>query len=172
MMDRLIKFFKEAYMYIIIIVIVLLVKTFIVAPIRVNGDSMLDTLKNKDIMILNKLSYHFNKIKRFDIIVIKHKNDRLIKRVIGLPGEKIEYKDNILYVNGKKVLENFNHEKTANFNIDEIGSNIVPDDMYFVLGDNRVNSLDSRVIGFIPRSKIEGKTKLTIFPFSRIGNKK
>lgn len=171
-MDRLINFFKEIYIYIIIIVLVLLIKTFIVAPIRVNGDSMLDTLENKDIMILNKLNYRFNKIKRFDIVVIKYNNERLIKRVIGLPGEKIEYKNNALYVNGEKVVEDFNHKKTSDFNIKELGSSKVPDDMYFVLGDNRVNSLDSRVIGFIPKNNIEGKTSLTIFPFNRIGNKK
>lgn len=170
-MNKIKIFFKESWIYILVILIVILVKMFIVSPIRVNGDSMIDTLHNKDIMILDKISYRFNEIKRFDIVVIKEDKEYLIKRVIGLPGEKVEYKDNELYINGNKIDEDFTHKKTEDFSLGELDSETIPENEYFVLGDNRENSMDSRIIGFIPRKNILGKTTLTILPFSRFGNK-
>ena len=158
---------KELLPYIIIILVVIIIKFFVVAPIRVNGPSMDDTLHDKDIMILDEISYRFKNIKRFDIVVVKYEKEYLIKRVIGLPGEKIEYKNNKLYVNNKYVEEDFSHKKTKNFKIKKI-----PNNKYIVLGDNRTDSVDSRIIGFIDRKSIKGKTSLTILPFSRFGNKK
>ncbi len=160
------KFVKEYVPYIIIIILVLLIKRYVVTPIRVNGPSMLPTLKDKDIMILDEVSYKFNGLKRFDIVVLDYKGEKLIKRVIGLPGEKIEYKDNKLYVDGKVVEEKFSHADTEDFNEIIVGKN-----RYFVLGDNRVNSTDSRIIGTVSIKDIRGTTKLTIFPFKRFGNK-
>lgn len=160
------KFVKEYVPYIVIIILVLLIKRYVVTPIRVNGPSMLPTLKDKDIMILNEVSYRTQGLKRFDIVVLDYKGEKLIKRVIGLPGEKIEYKDNKLYVNGKVLKEDFSHADTEDF--DEIK---VEKDRYFVLGDNRVNSTDSRIIGTVSIKDIRGTTKLTIFPFGRFGNK-
>lgn len=161
------KYLKEITPYIIVILVVIIIKAYIIAPIRVNGPSMEDTLKDKDIMILNELGYHLGDINRFDIVVIRYENEYLIKRVIGLPGEKIAYKDNKLYINGKYIKENFSHKKTNDFK--EIK---IPEDKYFVLGDNRVNSTDSRIIGFIDKEDIKGKTSLVIYPFSRFGIKK
>ena len=159
---------KEIIEFIIIVIIVLLVKKFIVTPIRVNQSSMNDTLYDKDIMILDKISYNFQKIKRFDIVVIHRNNEYLIKRVIGLPGEKIEYINNQLYVNDNIVEEKFLHKETKDFKLDEF----IPDDCYFVLGDNRPDSIDSRMIGFIKKDEILGKTSLVIFPFNHFGKKK
>ena len=167
--------FKEIVPYIIILIIVLLVKTYLIAPIQVNGSSMMTTLHNNDIMILNKIHYRFNDIKRFDIVVVKYNNKYIIKRVIGLPGESIEYKDNKLYINGKYYKEEFldNNTKTKDFNLEEvIGKNEIPEGHYFVMGDNREDSLDSRIVGTFTKKQIKGKTKLTILPFNRIGNKK
>lgn len=152
--------------YIIIIIVVILIKIFIVTPIRVNGPSMNDTLHNNDIMILNKIGYKMSGIKRFDIVVLKYNGEYLIKRVVGLPGDKVKYQDNQLYINGKKVEENFNHATTGD--VLEIE---VPEGEYFVLGDNRVDSTDSRKIGMIPFKDIKGTTSLTIYPFSRFGRK-
>ena len=152
--------------YIIVIIIVILIKLFIVTPIKVNGPSMNDTLHNNDVMILNEISYKFSGINRFDIVVVKLKDEYIIKRVIGLPGEKIMYKDNQLYSNGKKVKENFNHADTND--IEELE---IPIDKYFVLGDNRVNSTDSRIIGPVSIKDIKGTTSMTIYPFSRFGRK-
>ena len=156
--------------YIIIIAVVLFIKAFIVTPIKVNGESMYPTLEEGDIMILNKTAYYFNKPERFDIVVVNMPDEYLIKRVIGLPGEHIEYKNNTLYVDGKRVKENFKHGVTANFNIEELGSDTIPLNTYLVLGDNRENSLDSRELGFIREDQLLGRTSLIILPFDRIGN--
>jgi len=166
-MDKLKGYIKELLPYVVIILVVFFIKLFVVAPIRVNGPSMEDTLHDKDIMILDEVSYRFSEIKRFDIVVIKYKDDYLIKRVIGLPGEKIEYRDNKLYINDKFVKEEFSHKITEDFT-----SMTIPSNMYFVLGDNRVNSTDSRIIGFIDKKDIRGKTDLIIFPINRLGSKK
>ena len=95
------KFLKEYLPYIIVIIIVILVKIFFITPVRVKGVSMNNTLKDKDIMLLNKAIYRHQDIKRFDIVVIKMGNEEIIKRVIGLPGDEVVYKNNKLYINNK-----------------------------------------------------------------------
>lgn len=163
---------KENLVYIIIIILVILTKIFIVTPVRVRGRSMLPTLKNNDIMILNKLAYKTGEIKRFDIVVVKTEDDSIIKRVIGLPGEKISYKNNKLYVNGKLVKENFTKNEHSQLEDYTIDGGVVPEGKYFVVGDNRPDSADSRMIGYIDEKNISGKCVYTIFPFSRFGKKK
>ena len=155
---------KELIPYVIILIVVILVRSFIVSPIRVNGTSMVPTLHPKDIMILNRTAYYTKNPKRFDIVVVDLEDEKVIKRVRGLPGETIEYRDNTLYVNGKKVKENIKEVDTADYE-----SGKIPKDSYLVLGDNRRGSYDGRMFGFVKKSQIEGKTSLTIFPFNRIG---
>lgn len=158
--------FKELLPYVLIVIVVLFIKMYIVSPIRVNGESMYSTLHDGDIMLLDEASYRFSDIERFDIVVIKYNDEYLIKRVIGLPGEIVSCKDNTIYIDGKKVKENFKHAKTSDF--DDVK---ISDDEYFVLGDNRVNSIDSRMIGNIKKDLIKGKSSFTLFPFSRFGKK-
>ena len=105
-------FMKEYLPYIIVIIIVLLIKAFIVTPIRVNGPSMLDTLEDKDIMILDEVSFKFKGLKRFDIVVVNYKNEKIIKRVVGLPGETVEYKDNKDLKTAKINYYNYNYQET------------------------------------------------------------
>ncbi len=159
-------FIREWGPFILIIIIILIVKFFIITPIKVNGDSMNPTLKDGDIMILNRIDYKLNGLNRFDIVVLKKDGEYLIKRVIGLPGEEIKYKNNKLYINGKYIKENYTRKVSAD--IDEV----IPEGKYYVLGDNRLNSLDSEEFGPVSGSKILGKTKLTLFPFKHFGNKK
>ena len=154
--------------YVIIIIIALIIKFFIFSPVRVNGTSMTPTLNDGDIMILNEIGYRLNGVNRFDIVVANIDGEKLIKRVIGLPGEKVEYRDNNLYINDELVVENFKHGDTEDFNISELGSETVPESSYFLVGDNRGNSKDSRIVGFIHKGKIMGKTSLIIYPFDRI----
>lgn len=170
-MEKVLSIIKEIGSYILVIILIILIKNFIVSPIRVNGTSMYPTLHDTDIMLLNKISYRFSNIERFDIIVLEYEDEYLIKRVIGLPGEKIEYKNNKLYVNNKIIEENFDKQDIENFKLQEIGASKVPENFYFVVGDNRLNSKDSRRIGFISRNQIKGKSHFTIFPFNRIGYK-
>ncbi len=159
-------FIREWGPFILIIIIILIVKFFIITPIKVNGDSMNPTLKDGDIMILNRIDYKLNGLNRFDIVVLKKDGEYLIKRVIGLPGEEIKYKNNKLYINGKYIKENYTRKVSVD--IDEV----IPEGKYYVLGDNRLNSLDSEEFGPVSGSKILGKTKLTLFPFKHFGNKK
>ncbi len=163
------KYVKEIVPYILVIILVLLIKHYLASPIRVNGSSMYPTLKDGDIMILNKIHYHLNDIQRFDIVVIKTENSPIIKRIIGLPGDRIEYKNNKLYVNNKKIEEEFQHAEIEDYNIEQLGKITVPKNKYFVLGDNRKNSMDSRFYGFIDKKNIEGRAKTIILPLKRIG---
>ena len=156
--------YKEIIGYVLIILIVILVRSFIVTPIRVNGNSMNDTLKNGNLMILKK--YEKNKIDRSDIVVVKARDEKIIKRVIGLPKEDIEYKADTLYINGKEVEENFGKGVTSDF------KDYCAEDEYFVMGDNRNNSVDSRMIGCVNKDQIMGTTNFVFFPFSKFGSVK
>lgn len=131
---------------------------------------MVPTLLDGDIMILDKIGYRINGLKRFDIVVIKYNNEKIIKRVIGLPGDYIEYKDNILYVNGKEIKEEYKRDITNNFSLKDLGYEKIPENKYLVLGDNRSISKDSRIIGLIDKEDIEGYTGIIVFPFKRIEN--
>ena len=166
-MDKLKKLIKEYIPYIVILVVILLIKNYVVSPIIVNGDSMDSTLKNGDVMILNKM-YTTEDIKRFDIVVIKYEGRYIIKRIIGMPGDEVKIEDNTLYINGKIYVQDFldKDTETENFIMKE-----VPKDHYFVLGDNREVSLDSRSFGPVSAEDIKGKAIYTIFPFNRWGTK-
>lgn len=160
MKEKIIKNVKELLPYIIILVIVVLIRTFIATPIKVNGNSMYDTLNGTEFMILNK----FAKINRYDIVVVKTDDDELIKRVYGLPGEKISIENNNIYINDKKIEDKYAYGIT-----NDLAPVILGEDEYFVLGDNRVVSLDSRSIGPVKESEIKGTTNFIIYPFNRFG---
>ena len=164
------KVIKTILSYVLVIGIAILIKIYIFSPIKVNGTSMVPTLNNGDIMILNEIGYYLNGLDRFDIVVINSDDEKIIKRVIGLPGETIEYRDNKLYVNGEFVAENFKHKDTSDFKLSDINVTTIPNNYYFVVGDNRTNSKDSRSIGLISKKKIMGKANFILYPFSRIGN--
>ena len=161
-MERFKKIIKENYSYILIITVIILIRTYIVTPIRVNGTSMYPALKQNEIMILNKIGLKSG-IDRFDIVVVKTDNNRIIKRVIGLPGESVMYEEGKLYINGKCVEDSYSLSSTKDF--DNI---VLKEDEYFVLGDNREVSKDSRMIGPVKKEQILGKTRLVIFPFTKI----
>ena len=130
------------------------------------------TLKDGYIMILDKIGYSINGLDRFDIVVINYENEKIIKRVIGLPGDYVEYIDNKLYINGEYIEEPFDRKKTTDFILEMLGENTIPDGKYLVLGDNRPISKDSRTIGLIDESDIEGYTSIIIFPFNKFGKVK
>lgn len=165
------KFIKELYPYVIIVVVVVLFRTFIATPVRVDGDSMIDTLHNNDILILNKMDKTYE---RFNIVVVDINGTKLVKRIIGLPGENIEYKNNELYINNKKM-EDKATIRTNDFSLKELYElEEIPQDSYFVMGDNRGNSLDSRDyrVGLIKKDDIVGITIFRLFPFNKIGTVK
>ena len=143
------KVIKEVIPYIVIVVVVVLIRTFIITPVRVDGDSMKNTLKNGDILLLYKLS----SIDRFDIIVLDEEkdNEKIIKRVIGLPGETVAIKNGKIYINDKVIDDEYAYGETSDYN-----KVTLKDDEYFILGDNRLISKDSRYFGPIKDNEIKG----------------
>lgn len=159
---------KELIPYIVIVIVVILIRTFFITPVIVSGDSMVPTLKDKQILLLNKINYRHNDIERFDIVVIKVGKKEIIKRVIGLPGEIVEYRNNSLYINGHEIPNEYNFE-TEDFTSNSIcNCNKIPTDKYLVLGDNRNVSADSRTIGLIDIKDIKGNTSISIWPIKKI----
>lgn len=154
------KKYLDIITYILVIIVVILIRVYIVTPVKVSGISMEPTLRNGDILFLYKLdkSYQYG-----DIVVIKHDGEELIKRIIGTPLDNVKYLEGKLYINNKEVIDKFSKD-TDYFEIDSI-----PKDSYLVMGDNRKNSYDGRNIGFIKKSDILGKTNIRIYPFNKIG---
>jgi signal peptidase I, bacterial type len=163
------KIVKEFLPYIIILITVILIRSFIATPVIVDGKSMNPNLKDNDILLLKKYE---KKYKRFDIVAVKYNNQRLVKRIVGLPGDYVEYKNSKLYINGKETKEKFLTEKTKNFRLSLLGFNKIPEGYYFVMGDNRNESLDSRLIGLVSKKIILGKADFVMFPFNRFGKVK
>lgn len=166
------KIIKELIPYVVIVLVVVLFRTFIATPVIVSGSSMDPTLKDGEILILNKLAKKYN---REDIVVIdvviNGKKERIVKRIIGMPGEKIEYVDHSLYINDEKISDSFN-KITNDFSLKDItGLEEIPEGYYFVMGDNRDNSLDSRDsrLGLIKEEDIIGKPIFRIWPLNKIG---
>ena len=147
---------------------ILLLRAFIITPVVVNGSSMDPTLSDGEVMLLNKIGYTFGKINRFDIVVVNYNGDKLIKRVIGLPNEQLVYEDDTLYIDGRKIEEDYTREVTEDFKT----VTKIADDCYFVMGDNRDNSSDSRVFGCVPKEDILGEANFVLFPFDKFGFKK
>lgn len=152
-----------------------LVRAYAVQTFFIPSGSMEPTLHTGDRILVNKLSVRFGTINVGDIIVFKapaseHCGDGnfpdLVKRVIGLPGQVITSKGNTVYVNGHPLKEPWTYFHTLNPQIKKV---TVPANNYFVMGDNRANSCDSRYWGTVPRSDIIGKAFFRIWPLSRIG---
>ena len=156
------------------------IRYFLFTPIVVDGESMMPTLENGDRMIVNKFSYKIGEPKRFDIVVFHAPEQKdYIKRVIGLPGDYIEYKDDQLYINGKPFnepyLDKYKAEITEgnltyDFNLKDIDPNldVIPEGYVFVMGDNRQYSKDSRHIGIVSIDEIIGNTSIVFWPLSEI----
>lgn len=146
-----------------------LIRYFLFAPIVVDGESMVPTLDNQDRLIINKVSYDIGKPDRFDIIVFKATEEKdYIKRVIGLPGDEIKYKDDVLYINGEAVPEPFlkAYKKQTQGDLTYDFTATVPEDHLFVMGDNRRRSKDSRIIGAVPLEDVIGQAALQFWPVS------
>lgn len=168
---------KELLGWIVYIAIIIgltwLIITFVGQRTRVSGHSMEATLHDGDNLIVDKLSYHFREPKRFEIIVFpyRHKeNTYYIKRIIGLPGETVQVKEGYVYINGEKLDENYGLEVMEDAGIAaepiELG-----EDEYFVLGDNRNHSSDSRdpSVGILHRDELIGRAWVRIWPLDSIG---
>lgn len=157
----------------VILVITFLIVRFVGVRTEVIGTSMTPTLQDGDNLIVEKVSYYFTDPQRYDIIVFPYPEDpgkHYIKRIIGLPGETVQIIDGYVYIDGKLLDEHYGNAVMENAGL--AGEPIVlGDDEYFVLGDNRNNSEDSRypAVGNIKRSQISGRAWLRIWPLDKIG---
>ena len=152
------------------------IRYFLFTPIVVDGDSMMPTLEDGDRMIVNKMG----ELDRFDIVVFHAPEGKdYIKRVIGVPGDHVEYKDDQLYINGEAMDEPYldsykadiqDGNLTGDFRLEDIDPayDTVPEGYYFVMGDNRRFSKDSRHIGIVPEEEFVGKTSVIFWPINEI----
>ena len=158
----------------IMVLCITFVPRYVLQRTIVSGSSMESTLHNKENLLVEKVSYRFKDPDRFDVIVFypygRESDDYYIKRVIGLPGETVQIKGDTIYINGEEIEENYGKDPMVYAGIAEEPLKLA-DDEFFVLGDNREVSEDSRYeeVGPVKRENIEGKAILRIYPFSEFG---
>ncbi|MDD6071803.1 MAG: signal peptidase I [Clostridiales bacterium] len=161
-----------------VVLAVWLIITFVGQRTEVSGSSMYDTLENGDNLWVSKISYHLHDPERFDIVVFPHVEEDgeqvfYIKRIIGMPGETVRIdEEGTIYINDKVLEEEYGYETIEPAMIGRAYENVVlGEDEYFVMGDNRNDSKDSRFeeVGNIKREELEGKAVFRIWPFSKFG---
>jgi signal peptidase I len=161
------------------LLVALVIKQFLVQAFYIPSESMENTLKVGDRVLVNKLSYHMHDVHRGDIVVFKRPPAEagepaikdLIKRVIAGPGDTIEARDGVVFVNGQPLNETYlpNDNCPGHACTTSLPKQVIPAGHYFVMGDNRTNSKDSRVFGPISRSLIVGRAFVRVYPLSKLG---
>ena len=156
------------------IILIFVIRTYIFSPVIVEGDSMNPTLVEGDRLFINKIGMYIGDIERLDVVVFKGKNNtHYIKRVVGMPGDQLHFKNNHLYINDQLISESYiiedDYQRDMTLNT-LYGFDKIPEDYYFVLGDNRSNSMDSRQrsIGLVHESQILGASNVIVWPLNRI----
>ncbi|WP_242142212.1 MULTISPECIES: signal peptidase I [unclassified Bacillus cereus group] len=161
------------------ILLALFFRTFFFSTYVVEGKSMMPTLQDGNMLVVNKVSYQVGELHRFDVVVFHaNKKEDYVKRIIGLPGDHIEYKQDQLYINGQFVKEPYletykeqvkGRQLTGDFKLEELTKKkVVPKGYIFVLGDNRLGSWDSRHFGFIKADAVVGKVDLRYWPINEM----
>lgn len=168
-------FYEIVKSIVIVLLAAFIIRFFLFQPFVVEGNSMEPSLHDKEYLIVNRLTYRIGDPQRGDVVVFDAPNSPgtdYIKRVIGLPGEKIKIVDDEIFINANKIDEkylptNFKTliDNSSNFSLER---QLGPDE-YFVMGDNREHSLDSREIGTIKKQAIIGKAWVTLYPLSYFG---
>lgn len=161
------------WIFAVVAVISFLIVTFVGIRTKVEGESMMPTLHNGDNLLVDKLTYRFRDPERYEIIVFPYKHEEnvyYIKRIIGLPGETIQIVDGEVYIDGEKLAKDYGAEKMADAGI-AVEPIVLGEDEYFVLGDNRNHSSDSRVpnVGVLKREDLVGRAWLRIWPLQDVG---
>lgn len=168
------KFFKSILEWIALIVaawiISFAIRTFVFDTRIVPTGSMLPTIQLQDRVIFDKLFYHFDTLERGDIIMFSpppaaEESEDLVKRIIGLPGERLEVKEGKVWINGKELDEPYLNQ-APNYTYGPID---IPEDSYIMFGDNRNNSKDSHVWGLLPKENIKGRVILRYWPLKQFG---
>ncbi len=163
---------------IVVVAVTICIFKFVAIPIKIDGSSMENTLHDGDIALINAIGINEKNIERFDVVVAysDQLDEKIIKRVIGLPGETIVFENDVLYVNGEIVVQDFLdqdfvEESKIAYNVDSFTEDFevtLGDGEYFLMGDNRLHSTDSRVLGPFTIDDIIGFKGLVIYPFGSI----
>lgn len=170
-MKEIIKELAGWLLYIVLIIaFTWFVVTFVGQRTEVSGSSMETTLSDKDQLIVDKMTYRFRDPKRYDIVVFPYQYQDYIKRIIGLPGETVQILSGMVYIDGMRLDEHYGNEMMENPGIAEEPLTL-DENEYFVLGDNRNNSSDSRAsdVGLIHRKDLIGRAWIRVWPLSQIG---
>jgi signal peptidase I len=173
--DRKLKHYIKYIILDILIAAVLsvLLITYVASAYKIEGNSMLTVLRDQERIIISKLGVKTGNIDRFDIVVLRKPDNpkkSIIKRVIGLPAEVIEIRKGVVYINNKRLVEPFLKEpKDLMYTSINMKPLLIREGYYFVIGDNRPVSQDSRTFGAVPGKYVYGKTFLRYWPFSRFG---
>jgi len=149
----------------------LVIIIFLYQPVKVEGTSMAPLLSDQERIFINKFVYRFEPIERGDVVVFWYPLDRsksFIKRVVGLPGETIEIRAGRLYINGIELAEPY--VPSGYLDTSKYPPLVIPADQYFVMGDHRDSSNDSRVFGLVPRQYIYGKAVFAYWPVDHFGS--
>ena len=165
-----IAWFRDLMLSVLIAVLVIL---FLYRPVKVEGTSMMPSLFDQERLFINQYSYKFGlgDIKRGDTVVFWFPGDTTksyIKRVIGIPGDRVAVQDGYVIINGRKLIENYVPPEYRDDS--SLPPELIPPEKYFVLGDHRVSSNDSRAWGLVPRSYIYGKAVFVFWPLERLGS--
>lgn len=157
----------------IFLVLIILVRIFVAEPFLVYGSSMEPNFETGDYLMVDEITYKFEKPKRGDVIVLRppfEETKHFIKRIIGLPGENISVNGSIVIIKNKEHPEGFTlSEPYITFQSDRVANYTLNDHEYFVMGDNRAVSSDSRIWGPLPENLITGRAVLRVLPLKEIG---
>lgn len=169
---------KSLIEIVVIAAVVLVMFIYVIIPVRIKGSSMENTLNEGNIAFINAIGSHNGNVDRFDVVVLncEQLDERIIKRVIGLPGDHIVYKDDQLFINGEYVEETFLDKKFIEDSKEKYGVSFftydfevtVGEDEIFAMGDNRLRSTDSRELGCFTFDDVIGKEGIVIFPLDEI----
>src|ERR1700694_2703435 len=167
-------FLRDTLEIVFLALVLYVVIQYAVPTVHVVGSSMYSTLHDNDLLVASKISYKLHQPQRGDIIVFKPPDEAsrdFIKRIIGLPGERIRIANSVVYINGRVLNEPYLPERwTYNNNWPQSGQDqLIPPDQYFVMGDNRNHSSDSRTFNFIDLTFILGKGEIRIWPLGQVG---
>ena len=148
------------------ILVAALIQYFVLEPLRVDGQSMNNTLLHNEFILVSKADYWQQEPQRLDVVICRYpdREDTYVKRVVGIPGDTVEVKEDVVLVNGEALTEDY-ITYPADYHF---GPVTLLEDEYFVLGDNRIHSTDSHIIGPIKRDAILGRVRLVIYPLDKI----
>lgn len=165
-------FWELARFAVIALIVVILIRVFVAEPFIVSGNSMIPTFDNANYLIVDKISYRLNDPKRDDVVIFKYPNDQtkfFIKRIIGLPNEIVDIEGSIVTITNEEHPEGFTLTQSYVKNITNNTTHFeLKDDEYFVMGDNRSGSSDSRYWGAVKKELITGKAFLRLLPINKI----